>query len=345
MAPNEYDIIDKALERRALSREEIIALLEVPPNDQRRYGMMGAANRLTRELAGNGGVVAAQIGLNVQPCSADCAFCAYAVSTTQIHEGYELTESEVRERVRRFVAAGAHFISLMATADYPFDAFKRQVGVARAEMPDNMVLSANMGDFDSETARELKCLGVGRIYHVIRLGEGIDTSLDPENRIKTIETAAAEGLEIAFCIEPIGPEHTAADLADRMMLSLRFSPTACAVMRRIPLPGSKYEGFAVIPEIDMAHIMAVLRLVYAHTDTQTFYIHEPSLPGLVSGANQICAETAANPRELEESGESRRGWTVERCRELLFEAGYDIRKEPNYPGCRFTRKWKDLCSC
>ncbi len=343
MCPRVQEIVDKALERRALLREEIVALLVVPPNDRRRHAVMGAANALTRELGSNSGVVAGQIGLNVQPCSADCAFCAYAVSTTQIRDGYELTESEVRERVRKFVAAGVHFVSLMATADYPFETFCRRVRAARMEMPDNMVLSANVGDFDVNTARELKRLGVGRIYHVIRLGEGVETSLDPANRIKTIETAAAEGLEIAFCIEPIGPEHTAADLADRMQLSLQFAPTACAVMRRIPLPGSRYEGTAVVPEINMAHIMAVLRLVYAHTDTRTFYIHEPSPLGLISGANQICAESAANPRELEESGETRRGWTVERCRELLFEAGYEIRAEPNYPGSRFTAEWRKTC--
>ncbi len=337
-------IIHKALARESLERDEIIALLSVPANDRDRYAIMGAANHLTRALGGNEGIVAGQIGLNVEPCSVDCAFCAYAVSTTQIREGYCLSEEQVRDKVGRFVRAGANFVSLMTTADYPFPEFYRMCAVARAEMPEDMMISANVGDFDREIAREMKKHGVGRVYHVIRLGEGIDTAVSPERRIQSLEAAAAEDLEIAFCIEPIGPEHTAEELADQMRLSLRFNPTACAVMRRIPLPGSRFEDSPIVPEADMALIMAVLRLVYAHTPTLTFYIHEPSFGGLMAGANQICAETAANPRELEETGESLRGWTVERCRALLFEVGYGVRTEPNYPGSWFSTGKAAACS-
>jgi biotin synthase len=321
MNSNIAKITDKALAREALDREEIIQLLALPPHHPDRYIIMGAANRLTRALAGNDGIVAGQIGLNVEPCSVDCAFCAYAASTTEIREGYCLTCDQVREKTRRFVKAGANFVSLMATADYPFEDFYSVSEAARGVMPDDMMLSAN----------------------VIRLGEGIDTAARPEDRVATIEAAATEDLEIAFCIEPIGPEHSPAELADQMLLSTQFAPTACAAMRRIPLEGSRFARTAVVPEVDMALIMAVLRLVYAHTETRTFYIHEPSLPGLMAGANQICAETAANPRELEETGESLRGWTVERCRAMLFEAGYGVRAEPNYPGSWFAKGKESSC--
>lgn len=343
MNSNISKIADKALAREALDRQEIIALLGVPPHHPDRYVIMGAANSLTRTMAGHDGIVAGQIGLNVEPCSVDCAFCAYAASTTEIREGYCLSRDQVREKTRRFVDAGANFVSLMATADYPFEDFYSVSEAARDVMPRDMMLSANVGDFGPEVARRLKKLGYGRIYHVIRLGEGIDTAARPEDRVATLEAAAAEDLEIAFCIEPIGPEHSPAELADQMLLSLRFAPTACAAMRRIPLEGSRFAGSRVVPEVDMALIMAVLRLVYGHTETRTFYIHEPSLPGLMAGANQICAETAANPRELEETGESLRGWTVERCREMLFEAGYGVRVEPNYPGSWFAEGKETSC--
>jgi len=227
---------------------------------------------------------------------------------------------------------------MMATADYPFEEFLRMSETARKYMSDDMMLSANIGDFGKEEAKLLKQAGYGRIYHVIRLGEGQIIEIDPEERIKTIEAAASENLEIAFCIEPIGEEHSSQEIAEKIELSLRFKPTTAAVMRRVPIQGSSFEACVKVPEARMAHIMAVMRLAYSFTDTKTFYIHEPSLPGLMSGANMICAETAGNPREMVETGESIRGYSVSKCRELLIEAGYSQRKEPNFPGSWFNKK-------
>ncbi len=342
---NTQRIIEKALARQELGEAELIALLALPRHHAHRYQAMAAANHLTRTLAPDEGIVAGQIGLNVEPCPVDCAFCSYAMSTTCIEHGYVLTELQVRDKTRRFVQAGANFISLMATADFPWEDFYRLSKAARQEMPDDMMLSANVGDFGPEQARMMRQLGYGRVYHVVRLGEGIVTNATIEERIDSIKAAAAEGLEIAFCIEPVGPEHTPEELAERMVMSRQFSPTACAVMRRIPLKGSHYEGTGIVSEMDMALIMATMRLAHAHTETQTFYIHEPSLAGLVAGANQICAEDAANPRELEEDGDSHRGWTVERCHALLAEADFAIRKAPNYPGSWYTRKRVTTSCC
>ncbi len=325
-------IVIKACNGEELSKKDIIRLLETPREGMEHHYIMGAADYMTRSEAGNGGVIAGQIGLNVEPCSKNCAFCAYAESTTRIEKGYRLTEAELAKKVQDFVDAGANFISLMATGDYPFEEFVRMSKVARPLVPPKMMLSANIDDFGPEEARTLRKIGYGRVYHVIRLGEGEHTGIDPERRVRTLEAAAVENLEIAFCIEPVGPEHTPEELADKMIESVRFLPTACAAMRRIPLPGSPFEDKGLVPECDMALIIAVLRLVHAHARAKTFYIHEPSLPGLMAGANQICAETAANPRELDESGESHRGYTVARCRSMLFEAGYELRKEPNFPG-------------
>ena len=119
-------------------------------------------------------------------------------------------------------------------------------------------------------------------------------------------------------------------------LSLDFKPTMMAAMRRIPIEGTKFAGSALVPEIKMAQIMSVVRLAYAHhSATRTFYIHEPSLLGLIAGANLLCAETAANPREVNESGKKGRGFSVESCRDSLYNTGYSLRKEPNYPGSWF----------
>ena len=329
------EIINKALSRERLAVSGLIALLDLPSGSPATYRLMGAANEVTRREAGGDGVIGAQIGLNVEPCSMNCEFCSFGAKHTKIHSGYRLSRKQVAQKTVEFLQAGVNYISLMATADYHFDLYLRSAEAARDVMPAQMMLSANIGDFGPEQARELKALGFGRVYHPVRLDEGSRTQIDPSRRVRTLEVAAAENLEIAYCIEPIGTEHTPLQIAEMIDFSLRFRPTTAAVMRRIPIEGTIFERAGIVPEIRMAQIMAVLRLAYAHTDTQTFYIHEPSMLGLISGANLICAETAANPREVDETTRSARGFSVSTCREYLENAGYGWRREPNFPGSWF----------
>ncbi|HON48878.1 MAG TPA: hypothetical protein PLZ60_14120, partial [Kiritimatiellia bacterium] len=47
------------------------------------------------------------------------------------------------------------------------------------------------------------------------------------------------------------------------------------------------------------------------------------LLGLTAGANAICAESGANPRDLEKETLGRRGRDVNACRTMLYEAGFE----------------------
>jgi biotin synthase len=329
-------ILTKAGNREKLSIGELRDLLDLPTLSTDTYRLLEVANFLTRTLASGEGVVGAQIGLNVEPCSMECEFCSFGRKHTRITDGYRLTVEQLQRKVEDFLQEGVNYISLMTTADYSFDEYLRMSEAARKLMPPEMMLSANIGDFGSYEARMLKAAGFGRVYHPVRLDEGERTRIAPASRVRTLEAAAAEDLELAFCIEPVGPEHTSAALAEMMDFSLRFKPTTAAVMRRIPIEGTVFETGGIVSEIRMAQVMAVLRLAYAHSDTLTYYVHEPSMLGLAAGANLICAETAGNPRELVENTESVRGFTPAQCRDYLFKAGYSLRKEPNFPGSWFT---------
>jgi len=323
-------VIEKARGSYSLSRAEILALLAVPLLSADYYRLLHAANELTRERAGTLGVVGAQIGLNAEPCSGGCSFCAFADS--RFSGSYRMDRETVVRETKAFVDAGANYLSLMCTADYPFALFLEMSAAARSAMPADMMLSANIGDFGPEEAAALKAAGYGRVYHVLRLGEGSITALDPDARLRTLECAAAENLELAFCVEPVGPEHSDQEIADRIELSASLAPTTAAVMRRIPAAGS---GEAPVGEARMAQLMAAVRLSHASTRTKTFYIHEPCVSGLLAGANLVCAERAANPREGNRSETTLRGRSVADCVALLADAGYGKRTEPNFPGSWF----------
>lgn len=328
-------IVDKSLGGKRLTIAEIEYLLGLDLDSSENYLVMAAANRITREMAGDQGMISGQVGLNVDLCSKNCEFCSFANKHGLIKEGYELSPEKLITKVEDFLAAGVNYISLMTTADYPFEKFMKMSEIARKHMPPEMMLSANIGDFARKEAVDLKKVGYGRVYHALRLGEGTYTEINPQDRVRTIEAAAAENLEIGFCIEPIGPEHSINEIASQIDLSLEFNPTMIAVMRRVPIKGTAYGDAGIVSARKMAQIMALTRLAYAFTDTKTFYIHEPSMLGLAAGANLLCAEICANPREINESSDNGRGYSVEKCREMLSDAGYDQRLQSNYPGSWF----------
>ena len=89
-------------------------------------------------------------------------------------------------------------------------------------------LVVNTGEMDADTVKALKDAGFSMVYHVVRLREGVDTGHTVEMRVRTIETALAGGLEVQYLIEPLGPEHSPAEILTeaRRAKSIGVSGTA-----------------------------------------------------------------------------------------------------------------------
>ncbi len=147
-----------------------------------------AANQLTRSLTGDAGMIGAQIGLDAQACEGACSFCSFSAPHGRMSGVWIIPDEDLLRQVRELVEAGANYVSLMTTIHLPFDEYLRKSALARSVMPREMMLSANIGDFGPTQARELRSAGYGRIYHVVRLGEGVDTALAPGRRLATIAT-------------------------------------------------------------------------------------------------------------------------------------------------------------
>lgn len=76
------------------------------------------------------------------------------------------------------------------------------------------------------------------VYHICRLREGRDTDIQPESREATLAAALKAGLEIYYCIEPVGPEHDYAELTREIMRARTLDVKYMAAMRRVPVPGT-----------------------------------------------------------------------------------------------------------
>ncbi|MEM2970220.1 MAG: hypothetical protein QXR63_04725 [Candidatus Bathyarchaeia archaeon] len=208
------DILKRAIEKKTLDREDAFRLMEVKLNSREMYALMATANMATRELFNNFGEVHAQIGINYAPCPNKCKFCVFSVADKKV----ELSLKEVLRRAKLFVKEGANAIFLMTTGDYDFEKFVKIGQAVRKVIPPKMPLVANTGDFGISEAKKLLDAGFTAIYHVVRLREGIDTKIDPTDRLKTIEAAKSVGLDLSYCIEPIGPEHTIEEIVDAIFL-------------------------------------------------------------------------------------------------------------------------------
>jgi hypothetical protein len=68
-------ILERALDRVALGRDEALHLVRLDLDSEDCYALMAAANRFSRRKSGGRGTVYSQVGLNVWPFPENCTFC------------------------------------------------------------------------------------------------------------------------------------------------------------------------------------------------------------------------------------------------------------------------------
>lgn len=320
-------ILNEALSGHEMSREEALELLKTDAKSPKMYAIFSAANQLTRQQFHNTGEVHAQIGINYAPCPKRCKFCVFG---TIAEKCIEFDVSEVVARAKAFQASGANAIYLMATGGYDFDKFVDIGKQVKTCLSPHTPLVANIGDFGQSEAQALAEAGFSAIYHAVRLREGKDTGIDPIERKRTIRSAQSVGLSVLFCLEPIGPEHTAEEMVDLIFLGKELGVSLHGAMRRVSTDGMPLHDLGEITSLDLAKAVAVCRIVMGGS-VLAHCTHEPNLPSLLAGANLLWAETGPNPRdaEIDTSTACGRGLSVEECRRMLWEAGFEVLKGPS----------------
>ncbi len=322
--PELQDILNQALAGEPIRREQALWLVrEIDPASPENQALMRLADQLTRASSSNRAEIHAQIGVNVAPCPYRCGFCSFAAQAGLFRERVELSAERVALRAGEMVSEGANVIYLMTTGNYDFDRFLHVAAVVRANIPAEIPLVANTGDIGRHQAQQLAAVGFQAAYHVVRLDEGQDTAIRPEKRRATMQAIVEAGLRLAYCVEPIGPEHTAEEIVYKIFLGKQFRVWFSGAMRRIPVAGTPLAHRGMISELELAKVVAVTRLVMGNT-VRAHCTHEPNSPSLLAGANLIWAESGSNPRDSKEETARARGWTPADCARLLRQAGYAV---------------------
>jgi len=323
-----HDLRRKSQDGEQLSRDELSYLLSLPPDAPESYLVMAEANRISKELTDNSAEVHSQMALNLAPCSCNCAFCSFAQKNGIFTKESRLTVEQAVAYTRQFEKDGANAVFLMTTAQYPFGLFLEMSQEIRRNLDAKTVLIANIGDQSCANAQKLKESGYSGVYHALRLREGTDSGLSPERRKDSIRNFQEAGLKVGTCVEPVGPEHTSEELADMILFTASFNPSYSGAARRIPIPGTEISRRGTISELRMAQVVAITRLGMPRTVIGNC-THEPCTLGGLAGANLFWAEVGANPRDTTEKTEEGRGETVDTCRALFHESGWDCYEGPS----------------
>ena len=311
------------MELQSISREQIVDLLKIENFSEEYYKLIYRSFSQSRLFYGDKAYIFAQIGINAEPCSIDCRFCSMASSTYSMDSRWKKSKDDILGEAVQIKESGlVSDLFLMTTADYSPETFLSIGKAVREIIGVGMKLVANVGDFGMEYARELVEVGFTGAYHIVRLNEGIDTKASVSQREETIQAIQSAGLELYYCIEPIGPEHSYEQIADEIIRAQALGVDVMAAMRRTAVPGAPLFERGEISIAELCKIAAVTALVVRPKVSMN--VHEPSELSIICGINQLYAEMGANPRDTDSSTERSRGFSIDNIARMIEKYGLRI---------------------
>ena len=330
---------EKCLKGTVLSRDEIIALLEIPVGSPEDQGLREAARRTASRVALGKGYIWCAIGMDYAPCAMNCKFCSFGEKWGLIEQSRHMTEEEIFEYVHGYVAAGASYIVLRTTEFYSLDALLELVPHIRREIPGNYEIILNTGELAFVTANRVAAADVYGVYHSLRLREGTDTPFSPEKRRYSMNSITDAQMSLISLVEPLGPEHSAQEIADCFLNAVSCGTKICGAMARFPVKGTPLgDGIPMVDESYLAHVIAALRLSGGNT-VRDICVHPASQEAVSSGANVVVVESGAVPRDAEFTEKDRAERDIQHARELLEKGGYQLSSPP----AQNTKRRK--CAC
>ncbi len=308
----------------ALSRDELLRLLDLDPDSPQCGIMREKARNMARSVCGNTGRVWSAVGIEHRSCSMNCQFCSFGEKWGLVRDAYEWPDEDVVRAARLSVTGGASWFILRTTEHYSLERLCALARTVRARVPGNWWLVANTGELDVERARQLREAGVSGVYHTLRLGEGRTTRIAPEVRLSTMRAVVDAGLRLYHLIEPLGPEHGNEEIVERLIASRACNASMGGVMARVNVNGTPFAGREPVSEARVCQVVAVSRIC-GGVSTPDVCVVPPNRRALQSGANAVTVEVGAVPRsERIEHSAAWNGFGVREAFELLRSADYDV---------------------
>jgi biotin synthase len=328
LTPKVVELLEKAEQGNGLEFDEMEYLYGLDPTSRDAWLVRWVAHQMSLEATNGKAEIHAQIGLNGSPCGKNCKFCSFAVCNGLTKEKMELDVEDVKAYCDAYMEEGANLILMLTTASYKFEKILEMGQVAREIIGKDMPLLVNTADMTLEQTKQIKAAGFNGAYHAIRMREGEDTEIPVEERLNTIKNLQAAGLSISTCVEPVGPEASAHEIAEASALCMSYPNNSAGVGRRITVPGTMVESRGQISDLVASLYVAVYGLTTGFKPALNCSVCSPL--SAVSGGNLTWAEVGSNPRDAVERTENGgRGASIERCRSEYEKAGWEVLEGPS----------------
>lgn len=321
-------LIDRAredcLSGRVMEREDIIRLLELPPESEETEYLRLRAHEAALEITGSRAYLWGALGIDFVPCPVSCDFCPFGEKWGIVKDSRVYSNEEIIQQMGAFVRSGAHYIVIRTTEFYSIDELCAKVRMLRERITGSCEIILNIGEFDEKAARQMWEAGASGIYHAVRLREGTDTGLDPAERNATMEAVHRSPLKLISLVEPVGPEHSSAELADNFLNIVRHEAAITGVMARFPVPGTPLgDRYERVSDARVAQIAAVLRLA-AGRKIPGICVHPASEEAISGGANVTVVELGAVPRDSKLAQSEWHMFTADMGKAMFERAGYTL---------------------
>ena len=293
-----------------------------------------AADRKMRSLCGNRGKLYATIGVDAVPCSMNCKFCSHGAAWGLADAAWELSVDEVCARVSAFLAQGTpDWFTLRTTQHYGISRLENLCRAVRERLPDETELIVNTGEFTVAEAQRLADAGVSRAYHTYRLREGLDTGVAPAERLETLDIIRRSPLKLAALVEPLGPEHTNAEIVEAAFRLKAYGVSLGGCMARVPVAGTPLAAQGSVSEERQVRVIALTRLISGE-EVKDICVHLPNEAALAAGANTVVVESGAIPRDPNTEQGTWHHFGIAEAFDLLESQGFQIRRNSKEIRCK-----------
>lgn len=323
MARRVASAAEKCLKGEVLSKSEIMALLAIGLGSPEDKALREAAKAVALKKTKGRAYIWGAFGADYARCAMNCDFCSFGDKWGIINHDHVYTDDQIIAKAMGYARSGARFIVVRTTEFYSLDKLEALARKIREHVPGGYELVLNIGEFNVRQAEVLSQAGVDGIYHALRLREGIDTPFNPQMRRDTLSSVHRSPLKLISLVEPLGYEHTNAEIADAFLTAVGYGAVISGAMARIPVLGTPLGNTKQLDLHRLAQIIAVLRLSGGDV-VENICVHPASAEALESGANVVVVEQGAIPRDKVVSEAEWQNFSMDAARTLLREAGYQV---------------------
>lgn len=291
------DVVDRFLEKRTLSQEEFVCLLQQSEDEKVRETLRREALALCRRYYGNKVYIRGLIEFT-NYCKNNCYYCGIRRDNHHVNR-YRLSEEEILSCCREGYALGYRTFVLQGGED-PYFTDERLVSLLRKIKNDHpdCAITLSVGEREKESYRKLREAGADRylLRHETADRDHYHSLHPPEmhfsHRIRCLYDLKELGYQVGAGCMVGSPSQTLANLADDLLFLQRLQPEMVGIGPFIPHHDTRYAGEKAGSVEMTLFLLSVIRILLPKVllpattalGTMDEYGREK---GLLAGANVI----------------------------------------------------------